>query len=96
MLGVHRAGLGSTGGHRPQATVNQPAVRADETRRLAIPYVDVAGLNTWHEVSGEGDPVVLLHAGFVGASSWAGQAESPGLVNELLLTFLRGGFPAGG
>jgi pimeloyl-ACP methyl ester carboxylesterase len=56
--------------------VNQPPVRADETRRLAIPYVDVAGLKTWHEVSGEGDPVVLLHGGFVGASSWAGQAPA--------------------
>ena len=55
---------------------NWPAVRADETRRLAIPYVDVAGLNTWHEVSGEGDPVVLLHGGFVGASSWASQAPA--------------------
>jgi pimeloyl-ACP methyl ester carboxylesterase len=38
--------------------------------------VDVAGLRTWHEVSGAGDPVVLLHGGFVGASSWAGQAPA--------------------
>jgi pimeloyl-ACP methyl ester carboxylesterase len=45
-------------------------------RGLAIPYVDVAGLKTWHEVSGEGDPLVLLHGGFFGASSWAGQAPA--------------------
>ncbi len=36
-------------------------------------YVDVAGLSTWHEVDGDGDPVVLLHGGFAGASSWAAQ-----------------------
>ncbi len=41
-------------------------------------YVDVAGLRTWHEVSGAGDPLVLLHGGFAGASSWGGQ--SPALV----------------
>jgi pimeloyl-ACP methyl ester carboxylesterase len=41
-----------------------------------MPYADVAGRKTWHEVSGAGDPVVLLHGGFVGASSWAGQAPA--------------------
>jgi pimeloyl-ACP methyl ester carboxylesterase len=41
-----------------------------------MPYIDVAGRKTWHEVSGSGDPVVLLHGGFVGASSWAGQAPA--------------------
>ena len=39
-------------------------------------YVEVAGLPTWHEVSGEGDPVVLLHGGFAGASSWICQAPA--------------------
>jgi pimeloyl-ACP methyl ester carboxylesterase len=37
-------------------------------------YVDVNGLRTWHEVSGEGHPVALLHGAFAGASSWSGQA----------------------
>jgi hypothetical protein len=41
-------------------------------------YIEVAGLRTWHEVSGEGDPLVLLHGGFVGASSFFSQ--TPGLV----------------
>ena len=41
-----------------------------------MPYIDVAGRKTWHEVSGDGDPVVLLHGGFVGASSWGGQAPA--------------------
>jgi pimeloyl-ACP methyl ester carboxylesterase len=43
-------------------------------------YVDVAGLSTWHEVSGDGDgdPVVLLHGAFSGATSW--YAQVPALV----------------
>jgi pimeloyl-ACP methyl ester carboxylesterase len=36
-------------------------------------YVDVAGMRTWHEVTGTGEPVVLLHGAFGGASSFAGQ-----------------------
>jgi pimeloyl-ACP methyl ester carboxylesterase len=43
-------------------------------REVAVAYVEVGGLPTWHEVSGEGPPVVLLHGGFAGASSWAAQA----------------------
>jgi pimeloyl-ACP methyl ester carboxylesterase len=41
-------------------------------------YIDVAGLRTWHEVSGAGDPVVLLHGAFGGALSFA--AQTPALV----------------
>ena len=37
-------------------------------------YVDVNGLPTWHEVQGDGPPVVLLHGAFAGAWSWAAQA----------------------
>ena len=37
-------------------------------------YVDVNGLRTWHEVRGEGHPVVLLHGAFAGAASWSAQA----------------------
>jgi pimeloyl-ACP methyl ester carboxylesterase len=43
-------------------------------REVAVTYVEVGGLRTWHEVSGAGAPVVLLHGGFAGASSWAAQA----------------------
>lgn len=39
-------------------------------------YVEVAGLRTWREVSGEGDPLVLLHGGFLGASSWSKQVPA--------------------
>jgi pimeloyl-ACP methyl ester carboxylesterase len=42
-------------------------------------YVDIAGLRTWHEVSGEGDPLVLLHGAFAGASSFS--AQIPALVD---------------
>ncbi|HEY3683127.1 MAG TPA: alpha/beta hydrolase [Streptosporangiaceae bacterium] len=41
-------------------------------------YIEVAGLRVWHEVSGAGDPLVLLHGGFAGASSFS--AQVPALV----------------
>jgi pimeloyl-ACP methyl ester carboxylesterase len=41
-------------------------------------YVEVAGHRTWHEVAGEGEPLVLLHGGFGGAASWS--AQIPDLV----------------
>jgi pimeloyl-ACP methyl ester carboxylesterase len=41
-------------------------------------YVDVDGLNVWHEVTGDGEPVVLLHGAFGGATSWF--AQVPALV----------------
>ena len=41
-----------------------------------MPYVDLNGLRTWHEVRGEGEPVVLLHGAFAGASSWVAQAPA--------------------
>lgn len=40
-------------------------------------YVEVAGHPTWHEVTGDGPPVVLLHGGFAGASSF--YAQTPAL-----------------
>jgi pimeloyl-ACP methyl ester carboxylesterase len=56
--------------------VERPPLTAAATGRPAIPYIEVAGRKTWHEVSGDGDPVVLLHGGFAGASSWGGQAPA--------------------
>jgi pimeloyl-ACP methyl ester carboxylesterase len=41
-----------------------------------VTYVTVDGLRTWHEVHGQGQPVVLLHGAFAGASSWAAQAPA--------------------
>jgi pimeloyl-ACP methyl ester carboxylesterase len=41
-----------------------------------VTYVDVNGLPTWHEVHGDGPPVVLLHGAFAGASSWAAQTPA--------------------
>jgi pimeloyl-ACP methyl ester carboxylesterase len=43
-----------------------------------VSYVGVDGQQIWHEVSGEGAPVVLLHGAFAGASSWF--AQVPALV----------------
>jgi pimeloyl-ACP methyl ester carboxylesterase len=46
-----------------------------------VPYVEVAGMQVWHEVHGEPSegsaPVVLLHGGMASASSWG--AQTPGL-----------------
>jgi pimeloyl-ACP methyl ester carboxylesterase len=39
-----------------------------------VTYVEVNGLRTWHEVRGTGQPVVLLHGAFAGASSWLAQS----------------------
>ncbi|MGH3414792.1 MAG: alpha/beta fold hydrolase [Marmoricola sp.] len=39
-------------------------------------YVDVAGHRIWHEVTGTGPPVALLHGAFGGSSSFAGMAPS--------------------
>jgi pimeloyl-ACP methyl ester carboxylesterase len=41
-----------------------------------VPYVDLNGLRTWHEARGDGEPVVLLHGAFAGASSWVAQAPA--------------------
>src|SRR5436190_465079 len=35
-------------------------------------YVDIAGVNTWYDAVGEGDPLVLLHGGMVTNDTWAG------------------------
>jgi pimeloyl-ACP methyl ester carboxylesterase len=44
-----------------------------------VSYLEIAGHRVWHEVSGSGEPVVLLHGAFSGASSWG--AQTPALVN---------------
>jgi pimeloyl-ACP methyl ester carboxylesterase len=41
-------------------------------------YLEVGGRRVWHEVSGDGPPVVLLHGAFAGASSFG--AQTPALV----------------
>jgi pimeloyl-ACP methyl ester carboxylesterase len=50
--------------------------------------IDVADLRTWHETSGSGDSVVLLHGAFGGASSWA--AQRPALVDAGFAVYLPG------
>jgi pimeloyl-ACP methyl ester carboxylesterase len=49
---------------------------ADGPREVAVAYVNVDGLRTWHEVQGAGHPLVLLHGAFAGASSWSAQAPA--------------------
>jgi pimeloyl-ACP methyl ester carboxylesterase len=43
------------------------------TWEAVVVYVEVNGLRIWHEVRGDGHPVVLLHGAFSGAASWSGQ-----------------------
>jgi pimeloyl-ACP methyl ester carboxylesterase len=59
-------------GHRRHHTGDGPPGQG--TEEAVVTYVDVNGLATWHEVSGEGVPVVLLHGAFSGAASWSAQA----------------------
>ena len=33
-------------------------------------YVDAAGVRTYYEVEGEGEPLILLHGGFVTIETW--------------------------
>lgn len=42
----------------------------------AMTYTEVAGLRIWHEVSGDGAPLVLLHGAFAGASSFGAQTPA--------------------
>ncbi len=39
-------------------------------------YVDVAGVSTYYEVSGQGDPVVMLHGALSGADGWSLQVAA--------------------
>jgi hypothetical protein len=50
---------------------------AGQPEEVVMTYVDVNGLPTWHEVHGAGQPVVLLHGAWAGASSWS--ARTPAL-----------------
>jgi len=36
-----------------------------------VTYVDIAGVRTYYEVSGQGEPVVLLHGALSGADGWS-------------------------
>lgn len=49
-------------------------------------YVELDGHRVWHEVSGVGDPVVLLHGAFAGASSFG--AQTPVLVGAGFTVFV--------
>lgn len=41
-----------------------------------MPYIEVAGRRVWHEVSGSGEPLMLLHGAFSGASSFFAQTPA--------------------
>ena len=46
---------------------------ATTTTRTGGAYVDINGVRTYYEVTGEGDPVFLLHGGLCTAESWDAQ-----------------------
>ncbi|MCU1450587.1 MAG: putative hydrolase [Acidimicrobiales bacterium] len=39
-------------------------------------YVEVGGVKTWHEVTGDGDPLVLLHGGMSDGTTWSMQVPA--------------------
>jgi pimeloyl-ACP methyl ester carboxylesterase len=39
-------------------------------------YVDIAGVNTWYEEDGSGEPLVLLHGGLSTNETWAAQTPA--------------------
>ena len=47
-----------------------------ETWEVVVTYVNVNGMATWQEVSGEGFPVVLLNGAPAEASSWSAQTPA--------------------
>lgn len=49
-------------------------------------YLEVAGRRVWHEVTGDGAPVVLLHGAFGGASSFS--AQTPALAGAGFAVYL--------
>ena len=67
VLEVWYAGLGVLR-TEPQARVTAAGSGGERIRPVG--YIDVAGMRTWHEVTGEGTPLVLLHGGFASASSF--------------------------
>jgi pimeloyl-ACP methyl ester carboxylesterase len=46
------------------------------TVRPAGAYIDVDGVRTYYEVSGDGDPLILLHGGMCTAETWDAQAPA--------------------
>lgn len=41
-----------------------------------MPYVTLGTQRVWHEIAGDGEPLVLLHGAFAGASSFAAQTPA--------------------
>jgi pimeloyl-ACP methyl ester carboxylesterase len=39
-------------------------------------YVDIGPVHTWYEARGQGEPLVLLHAGLDSNASWGGELEA--------------------
>ena len=46
------------------------------TARSGGAYVDVDGVQTYYEVTGDGDPVILLHGGMCAAETWDAQVTA--------------------
>jgi hypothetical protein len=52
--------------------------------------VEANGVDTYYEIDGEGEPVVLLHGGFVTVDSWAPQRAALAARHRLYLPERRG------
>jgi pimeloyl-ACP methyl ester carboxylesterase len=53
-------------------------------------FVDVNGVRMYYEVSGSGDPIVLLHGGFGGAHVFGGQVPAFAATHRVFVPEMRG------
>ena len=53
---------------------------SEQTRARGGKYVDAGGVHTYYEVTGTGEPLVLLHGGFCPAETW--DAQTPALAEN--------------
>ncbi len=53
-------------------------------------YVEAGGVNTYYEVEGTGEPLILLHGGFATIETWAAQRRAFAQAYRVYLPERRG------
>ena len=78
------------GACHPEASSDDGPVARVIAPHTPVSYVEAAGLNTYYEVRGDGDPVVLLHGGFATIETWEAQAAALAERYQVFLPERRG------